>query len=45
MDQCGEASAAAKLSALTLQDRHLLTTKVKHKLYLSHDIISHPYHF
>lgn len=28
MDQCGEASAATKLSALTLQDRSLLTAKV-----------------
>lgn len=31
MDQCGEASAATKLSALTLQDRSLLTAKVKRK--------------
>lgn len=28
MDQCGEASAVTKLSALTLQDRTLLTAKV-----------------
>jgi len=28
MDKCGEASAVTKLSALTLQDRTLLTAKV-----------------
>jgi tetratricopeptide (TPR) repeat protein len=34
MDQCGEASAATKLSALTLQDRTLLTAKKKNNLNL-----------
>jgi hypothetical protein len=33
MDQCGEASAATKLSALTLQDRTLLTAKVQKCFY------------
>jgi hypothetical protein len=33
MDQCGEASAATKLSALTLQDRTLLTAKVPKCFY------------